>query len=401
MRRLAIHAACVTLCLLTPALAQERGAGGANFAREQRPSEWIAGRLTGSPVVGSNGETIGVVNDVVISREGTADAIMVGMGGFLGMGERIVAVPYRDVTIGPVANNKREVRVNLSRASLENAPAYTATDPSFADRLSERASEWGNRAMELGRNASDRISEMIRDYSSSSGGDEPRRARRDERDLASPERHEDAAPEWRGERDPERRSEVFPEARRERFSERRDEGPYDRRGDFSEPSRGDFSERSRGPYGSGRAFSDGRLAEREEDDFSRRRVEGPATKRRSGVRDPRRDEAARTGEDDFRDGRADDYASRRDGRFPDRRADRSSARRGEFSSRGGRERRPDIRDDDFGGPDRDADIARGRGRDALSDPDVEDYPDRRFDRGRDRRSQLDQDSRTQSYSSRR
>jgi hypothetical protein len=50
--------------------------------------------------VSANNETIGDVNDVVLDQSGAAQAVVIGVGGFLGIGEKSVAVPYRSLEIG-------------------------------------------------------------------------------------------------------------------------------------------------------------------------------------------------------------------------------------------------------------------------------------------------------------
>ena len=50
--------------------------------------------IVGQNVYGANGEEIGEVDNVVIRREsGGTPAVLVGVGGFLGIGERSVAIP--------------------------------------------------------------------------------------------------------------------------------------------------------------------------------------------------------------------------------------------------------------------------------------------------------------------
>jgi hypothetical protein len=78
------------------------GAGGAGsgapsqtqFVAQQQQGQWLASKLIGTRVVSANNETIGDVNDVLLDRAGTAQAIVIGVGGFLGIGEKDVAVPF-------------------------------------------------------------------------------------------------------------------------------------------------------------------------------------------------------------------------------------------------------------------------------------------------------------------
>lgn len=54
--------------------------------------------IMGKPIVNENDEKIGDVNDVVLASDGKAAYFIVGAGGFLGMGERDVAIPYQEIT---------------------------------------------------------------------------------------------------------------------------------------------------------------------------------------------------------------------------------------------------------------------------------------------------------------
>jgi sporulation protein YlmC with PRC-barrel domain len=59
--------------------------------------QFMASKLIGTSVVGQNNETIGDVNDVLMDRSGKAVAVLIGVGGFLGIGEKDVAVPFERI----------------------------------------------------------------------------------------------------------------------------------------------------------------------------------------------------------------------------------------------------------------------------------------------------------------
>ena len=74
-------------------------------------------------------EDIGEINDVILSREGSGDSVLVDIGGFLGMGERQVAVnmsSIKFVSDGSTADAAEDffLVLNANRATLEGAPAY-------------------------------------------------------------------------------------------------------------------------------------------------------------------------------------------------------------------------------------------------------------------------------------
>src|SRR3954453_23060570 len=82
------------------------GGGGAgtpgNFIARQQPGQVMASKqLIGATVVGPNNERVGDVNDVLLDRNGQAVAIVVGVGGFLGIGEKDVGGSFNQVQFTP------------------------------------------------------------------------------------------------------------------------------------------------------------------------------------------------------------------------------------------------------------------------------------------------------------
>ena len=61
----------------------------------------LASNLIGQTVVNSQDESIGDINDLVTDESGKVIAVLVGTGGFLGLGEKDVALGYQDLKIRP------------------------------------------------------------------------------------------------------------------------------------------------------------------------------------------------------------------------------------------------------------------------------------------------------------
>jgi hypothetical protein len=55
---------------------------------------WRASQLEGVDIYNNNNEKIGDVSDVLVDQSGKVEAVVIGVGGFLGIGERNVAVPF-------------------------------------------------------------------------------------------------------------------------------------------------------------------------------------------------------------------------------------------------------------------------------------------------------------------
>ncbi len=75
------------------------GQGGmqGQFMTQMQPEQIMASELIGTRVVSANNESIGDINDVIVDRNGQVMAAVVGVGGFLGIGEKDVAVPFNSL----------------------------------------------------------------------------------------------------------------------------------------------------------------------------------------------------------------------------------------------------------------------------------------------------------------
>ena len=67
---------------------------------------------------------IGDVDDLLIDKEGRVTAMIIGVGGFLGMGEKDVAVPFGSVRASE-KNNKWYLVLNTDKEALKAAPGFT------------------------------------------------------------------------------------------------------------------------------------------------------------------------------------------------------------------------------------------------------------------------------------
>jgi hypothetical protein len=73
------------------------GPGSENFVTEQNTDEWRAGKLIGVAVYGPDDKKIGTIKDIMIGHDGAVREAVIGVGGFLGIGEKNVAVPFHDL----------------------------------------------------------------------------------------------------------------------------------------------------------------------------------------------------------------------------------------------------------------------------------------------------------------
>jgi sporulation protein YlmC with PRC-barrel domain len=79
-------------------------------------STWRASKVVGLNVYNDNNEKIGSINDLLMDKSGNVKAAVIGVGGFLGMGEHLVAVSFDKVKFS-------EEPVSSSTASNAAPPA--------------------------------------------------------------------------------------------------------------------------------------------------------------------------------------------------------------------------------------------------------------------------------------
>lgn len=75
-------------------------------------------------VYDQNNNKIGEVTDVLLDKSGKVTSLIVGVGGFLGAGEKDVAVPFDAVKITDKDNNKWYLVLNATKDQLKNAPGF-------------------------------------------------------------------------------------------------------------------------------------------------------------------------------------------------------------------------------------------------------------------------------------
>lgn len=100
------------------------GPGQQSFLNQQQPGQMLASDLMRRSIHGSNNERIGEVSDLLVTPNGEIVAALVGVGGFLGIGEKTVAIPFNSLQRAPGSD---QLTASFSRQDLENAPQFVTT----------------------------------------------------------------------------------------------------------------------------------------------------------------------------------------------------------------------------------------------------------------------------------
>ncbi len=101
--------------------------------------------LMGKNVYGKDNEKVGEVEDIILNSNGQASQLVIASGGFLGIGEKKVAVDYNDAQWDQGQN--RIHLSGLSRDDVKNMPEFTYSDTTVSlSRNKERSGATSNDA---------------------------------------------------------------------------------------------------------------------------------------------------------------------------------------------------------------------------------------------------------------
>ncbi|MYZ46934.1 PRC-barrel domain-containing protein, partial [Propylenella binzhouense] len=104
------------------------------FVTEQKDEQWLATDYVGQAVYNEQDEKIGSINDLVLDEGGGIAAVVIGVGGFLGIGEKDVAITYDAVNVQKDENNDIKLVVAGSKEALQDAPEFKDKDDMEAEQ---------------------------------------------------------------------------------------------------------------------------------------------------------------------------------------------------------------------------------------------------------------------------
>lgn len=121
-----ISAVACAMLVGTTAFAQQpapKGSGSAQLLSTLPTSGTTVTNYYKQDVYDSSDSKIGSINDVLLDKEGRVTAVMVGVGGFLGIGEKDVAAPFGAIR-RVEKSNKWSLVMNTTKDALKSARGY-------------------------------------------------------------------------------------------------------------------------------------------------------------------------------------------------------------------------------------------------------------------------------------
>lgn len=113
---------------------QQSGGQKPGFVQSQTAGEWRGSKLIGASVYGPDNQSIGEISDLIVDASGKLKAAVVGVGGFVGVGQKDVAVPFEALHVTPRQSSSSidKITVTYTKDELRNAPTFVYYEASGA-----------------------------------------------------------------------------------------------------------------------------------------------------------------------------------------------------------------------------------------------------------------------------
>jgi len=120
----------------TPTATTDRSNMAPSTMSSSFQGDWRASKLVGLYVYNDNNQNVGSINDLLTDRSGNIKAVVIGVGGILGVGEHLVAIPFEKIKFvnEPVAYT--------GTAGNSSQPMSTTTTGSAATATASKPSPW-------------------------------------------------------------------------------------------------------------------------------------------------------------------------------------------------------------------------------------------------------------------
>ncbi len=142
---LAASALLVTVASAQTPTANSDKASAAATSTSSHQGEWRASKVVGLKVYNDKNESVGSINDLLTDKSGNIKAVVIGVGGFLGVGEHLVAVPYDKIKFsnepvaytgtagGPNATGKPASTTTGSSSNTASSTTTSKPNPWYPD----------------------------------------------------------------------------------------------------------------------------------------------------------------------------------------------------------------------------------------------------------------------------
>ena len=98
--------------------------GGHIVNKSQGVDDWRTSKLVGLGVYNNANEKVGNIDDLIINSQGQVSLAVIGVGGFLSIGTKDVAIDFKSLHMARDVNNKPIAKLDATKDQLKDAPEY-------------------------------------------------------------------------------------------------------------------------------------------------------------------------------------------------------------------------------------------------------------------------------------
>jgi hypothetical protein len=96
------------------------------FIGQQDENQMLASAWIGQTVYNSADENLGTINDIVFDKDGGMTGVVIGVGGFLGLGQKNIAVSIDSVNASTDADGNVKLTLDVTKEELDAAPQFVS-----------------------------------------------------------------------------------------------------------------------------------------------------------------------------------------------------------------------------------------------------------------------------------
>jgi sporulation protein YlmC with PRC-barrel domain len=173
MKKIALALTALTALAVAPALAQQKAPAAATpssvqiptkvFYKGQGPQQYLAkDKILGAKIYNKDGQIIGDVEDLIMNSSNEIEGVIMGVGGFLGAGEKKIGVRYSALK---VEKKDGKTTISLPEATKDVLAAVQPYEraearKSFLERAKEKAKELTDKTKESSGPALEKAKEV-------------------------------------------------------------------------------------------------------------------------------------------------------------------------------------------------------------------------------------------------
>jgi hypothetical protein len=129
----------ISALMIGGAMAQSTSSGASTSSaaavqvQQQKPDQWLASKFKGTSVIGDDNQKIGDVTDILFDKTGKIEAYIVGVGGFLGIGSKNVALAPSAFQVMPADPNSGSsydrLKLSMTKEQLQQTASFEPYTP--------------------------------------------------------------------------------------------------------------------------------------------------------------------------------------------------------------------------------------------------------------------------------